>query len=103
MNLDQLLTGFANLPPHDPARFETADGLEDPDCANGDRAAVAAGSLAAFQKSCGMDEDVETAASDLICNLLHLVHANHRDPLSVLHSGIRHFLAEAGQADARCP
>jgi hypothetical protein len=95
-DLLQLLTRFADLPPHDPTRYETIDGFEDPKCTNGDRVSTSAGALEAFQKSCGMSEDVETAATDLICDLLHLVHSNDRDPLDVLRSGIRHFLCEAG-------
>jgi hypothetical protein len=89
----------ADLPPHDPTRYETTDGSEDPRCTNGDRATVAAASLAAFQISCGMTEDVETAAADLICNLLHLVYAQRSDPLDVLQSGIRHFLCEATEVN----
>ena len=44
-----------------------------------------------------MTEDVDTAAADLVCDLLHLVHANHHDPRDILQSAIRHFLCEAGQ------
>jgi hypothetical protein len=59
---------------------------------------MAAESLAAFQKSCGMtSEDIETAAADLICDLLHLVHVNHYEPHDVLQAAIQHFLCEAGE------
>jgi hypothetical protein len=91
-----MLARLAEIPPHNPTRYETTDGFENPKCTNGDRASFAAAALTTFQKSCGMTEDVETAAADLICDLLHLVHANDRDPLDVLQSGIRHFHCEAG-------
>jgi len=94
-DLHHLLTRFAALPPHAPTRYETTDGFENPKCTNGDRASMAAGALATFQKSCGMTDDVETAAADLICDLLHLVHANNRDPVDALQAAIRHFLCEA--------
>jgi len=42
-----------------------------------------------------MTEALETAAADLICDLLHLIHANHRDPLPALRNGIHSFLCEA--------
>jgi hypothetical protein len=91
-----LLADFADIPTHDPARYETSDGFDNPSCTNGDRAAFATEALDTFQKICNMEEDVETAASDLICDLLHLLHANNRDPVSVLRNGIHGFLCEAG-------
>jgi hypothetical protein len=44
-----------------------------------------------------MDEAIDTAAADLICDLLHLLHANHYDPLPVLQIGVQDFLCEAGE------
>jgi len=44
-----------------------------------------------------MTEDLDTAAADLICDLLHLLHANHYDLLPVLQIGIQDFLCEAGE------
>lgn len=92
----QTIGKLSLLPPHDPSRYETTDGFENPSCTNGDRASLAAAALDTFQKSCGMSEDVATAAADLICDLLHLVNANEQNPSEVLHSAIRHFLCEAG-------
>jgi hypothetical protein len=92
----RMLAELPTIPAHDPDRFETTDGLDNPKCTNGDRALFAAEALMSFQKACHMVEDVETAASDLICDLLHLLHANNRDLLSVLRIGISDFLYEAG-------
>jgi hypothetical protein len=92
----QIVSALSLLPPNDPSRYETTDGFENPSCTNGDRASLAAAALDTFQKSCGMSEDVAIAAADLICDLLHLVHANMQNPNEVLHSAIQHFLCEAG-------
>lgn len=96
-DLQQLLTDLATIPAHGPARYETTDGFENPKCTNGDRASFAVEALNTFQKACGMDEDIDTAASDLICDLLHLLHANNHDLLPVLHRGIHGFLCEAAE------
>ncbi len=86
-----------NLPNAAPTRYEITDGFENPKCTNGDRASMAAGALATFQKSCGMTDDVETAAADLICDLLHLLHAKNHNPLPTLRNGIQAFHCEAGK------
>ena len=96
-DLQPLLAGLATIPAHDPARYETTDGFENPNCTNGARATFAVEALDSFQKTCGMDEDLETAAADLICDLLHLLHANNQAPLPVLHRGIHGFLCEAAE------
>ena len=100
-SLGKFSAEMAMIPPHNPTRYETTDGFDNPNCTNGDRAAMAAESLAVFQKECGMAEEMETAASDLICDLLHLVHANDHDPRDILLAGIRHFLCEAGEVKVR--
>jgi hypothetical protein len=87
---------MAMIPQHDSSRHATTDGFESPSCTNSDRVALAVAALDTFQKSCGMSKDIATDAADLICYLLHLVHANQQDPSEVLCSGIHHFLCEAG-------
>lgn len=102
--MTELVARMTRIPAHNPRRYETTDGFEDPKCTNGDRAAMAAESLAGFQKSCGMtSEEVDIVAADLVCDLLHLVHAHHCNPLEVLQSGIRHFLSEAGEVTVSHP
>jgi hypothetical protein len=96
-DLVNILAELTEIPRHDPSRYETTDGFENPRCTNGNRALLAENALKAFQVACGMDEDVETAASDLICDLLHLLHANDRDPIPVFRNGIHGFLCEAGE------
>lgn len=96
-DLPTLLTALATIPAHDPDRYETTDCFENPKCTNGARATFAVEALETFQKTCGMDEDLETAAADLICDLLHLLHANNHAPLPVLHNAINHFLCEAAK------
>jgi hypothetical protein len=97
----RILASLAEIPKHNPNRSETTDGLDNPSCTNGDRAFLAAQALDCFQEACGMVDDVETAAADLICNLLHLIHANDRDPLPTLRNGIDAFLCEVGHLSPR--
>lgn len=92
-----LLADLATIPAHDPSRYETTDGFDNPRCTNGDRASFAHEALDAFQKICNMDEDLEIASSDLICDLLHLLHAHNRSSLPVIHNAIHAFLCEAGE------
>jgi hypothetical protein len=91
-----ILAYLVGIPSHNPRRYETTDGLDNPACTNKDRASMAARALDEFRTSCGMIEDVETAAADLICDLLHLVHAENCDPLHAILNGIQSFLCEAG-------
>ena len=97
--LIEILNDLLSIPPHNPERFETTDGYDNPDCTNGRRATFANTALDVFQNSCSMTEDVDTAAADLICDLLHLVHASGRQPLGTLESALGHFIAEAGRLD----
>ena len=94
--ISKLLKLIDDLPSHDPDRFETLDGLDNPACTNMMRAAYALEGLDAFQKACGMNEDVHVAAADLIDDLLHLVHSMGFNPKTVLEHAIGHFVAEAG-------
>jgi hypothetical protein len=84
------------LPPHDPDRYETTDGLDDPNCTNRMRANFSIASLEVFQKTCDMNDEIEVATGDLICDLLHLVHSLRSNPKDVLESALTNFLAEAG-------
>jgi len=94
-----LLAELERICLHDPGRYETTDGLDNPDCTNGDRASMALEALDCFQEACNMVEDVDTAASDLICNLLHLVHSRGFDPRLMLQNGLGAFLCESGNFD----
>ena len=85
------------LPPHDPDRSATTDGLDNPDCTNGMRADFAAEALDVFQRACHMvGEDPDVASADLICDLLHHVHGHGYNPIEVLENAVVHFAAEAG-------
>jgi hypothetical protein len=92
----KMLSELQTIPAHDPDRYETTDGTDNPDCTNGDRADMALEALDYFQEVCSMTEDVDTAASDLVCALLHLVHSRGFDPKLVLQYGLGNFLCEAG-------
>jgi hypothetical protein len=96
MGLRDLLSELVGIPSHDPNRFESTDGYDDPNCTNGRRAAFAKEALDVFQRTCHMTEEVPTAAADLICDLLHLVHAGGDEPIAVIEAAIGHFVAEAG-------
>jgi hypothetical protein len=95
-SLDELVKNLDLLPSHDPDRFETLDGYDNPDCTNRMRAGFTIDALAAFQKACHMDEEPDVAASDLICDLLHFVHSLDYSPKDVLESALTNFNAEAG-------
>jgi hypothetical protein len=90
-----MLSELSSIPTHDPERFETTDGLDNPSCTNGDRADMAQEALDCFQAACSMTEDVDTATSDLVCALLHLVHSRGFDLRLVLQNGLGNFLCEA--------
>lgn len=94
-----MLSELQTIPAHDPDRFETTDGLDNPDCTNGDRAEMALEALDCFQAACSMTEDVDTVASDLVCALLHLVHSHGLDQRVVLQNGLGNFLCEAGSLE----
>ena len=94
--IGQLLACLSSLPAHEEDRFETVDGYDNPDCTNGLRAQFARAALETFQQACHMKEAPDTASADLICDLLHLVHAEGFEPLQILESALAHFAAEAG-------
>ncbi len=95
-SLSTLIKQLTILPPHNPVRYETTDGLDDPACTNGWRVAQAMEALGAFQSENNCGEDDACATADLICNLLHYAHSNGHDLSEVLVSALRNFLAEAG-------
>lgn len=95
-SLKNLIGNLELLPPHDPDRFESIDGYDNPNCTNMKRAGFTIDALAVFQKACHMDEMPEVAVGDLICDLLHLVHSLHLSPKDVLERALNHFIAEAG-------
>lgn len=91
-----LLIALESLPAYDPARFETTDGFDNPDCTNAKRAGFATEALATFQKACHMNEEPDVAASDLICDLLHFLHSLDYEPNKLLKTALTNFIAEAG-------
>ena len=93
----QLADELECLPKHDPDRFETLDELGNPACTNGQRVNLALRAIESFQGACRMDEDFEVATSDLICDLLHLVHSVDGSPKEVIESALFSFIAEAGR------
>lgn len=93
--LAELISQLDSLPPHDPDRFETVDGLDNPSCTNGMRAEFTIQALEFFQEACHMQEDPEVAVGDLIGDLLHLVHSLGHNPREVLEVALANFLAEA--------
>lgn len=94
--LIELAAQLDSLPPHDPNRFETLDGYDNPSCTNGKRAGFTIEALAVFEKACHMQEETDVAAGDLIGDLLHLVHSQGHDPKGVLKAALTNFIAEAG-------
>ena len=94
-----LVTQLDTLPPHDPARYQTTDGLDEPDATNGRRAEQALAALRCFARENHYSENDDTTLPDLLSNLLHLAHARGQEPGSVLSTALRNFLAEAGKRE----
>jgi hypothetical protein len=90
------LTLLRSLPPHDPARFQTTDGLDEPDRTNGFRAEEAKASLIAIHGFSSYEQDKACSITDQITNLLHLAHAEGHDVRQTLETALQNFLAEAG-------
>lgn len=80
-----------NLPPHNPDRWQTVDGLDEPGMSNGDRVEYARKHVSWMFAN---TED-ESNFSDLICNLLHLAHSKGMDPAEILSTAAGNFHAEA--------
>jgi|GEM_PF-2208738 len=95
-SLVDLVKDLDLLPAHDPDRFESLDGYDDPNCTNKRRAGFTIDALAVFQNACHMDEAPPVAVADLICNLLHFVHSLDCSPKGVLENALINFIAEAG-------
>jgi hypothetical protein len=91
------LTLFHSLPPHDPARFQTTDGLDEPDRTNGVRADEAKAALIAIDGLSSYEQDTVCSITDQITNLLHLAHAEGHDVTQTLETALQNFLAEAGE------
>ena len=64
---------------------------------NSNRAAWAAEAFRLFQDITGSDDD--TAAQDLICDLLHLERQKGRDPLEAVRLGLLNYVCERSDAD----
>ena len=86
---------FPEIPPHDPARYQTTDASDEPENTNGRRANFAHFALKA-PHDLRCDEDF----ADLVTNLLHLAHQQEADPQAILTTATRNFLAEAGPLTA---
>ena len=98
-SLGELVKNQDSLPPHDPDRFESLDGYDDPNCTNVMRAGFTIEALATFQKTCHMNEEPDVAVADLICDLLHLVHSLDYRPKDVLEVALGNFIVEAGEME----
>lgn len=97
--LTLLVTQLDSLPPHDPERYQTTDGLDEPDATNGWRAEQALVALRCFARENHYPENDDTALPDLLSNLLHLAHARVQEPGGVLTTALRNFLAEAAERE----
>lgn len=94
--LNDWMESFDYLAPHEFNRFETTDGFENIDFTNGIRTELAQQAMSRFQTVCNMEDEPDIVASDLICNLLHLVHASGYNSIDVLLRAITNFKAESG-------
>jgi hypothetical protein len=83
------------IPNHDPDRFFTVDGLDDPNVTNGLRAKWATNALNAFISETGQEPDGIDAIVDLISGLMHLGHQLKENPFEMNELALSHFIAEA--------
>lgn len=88
---------LTTLPPHDSARYQTTDGLDEPDRTNGVRAEEAKAALIAIDGLSSYEQDTDCLITDQISNLLHLAHAEGQDVRQTLETALQNFLAEAGE------
>jgi hypothetical protein len=89
------LTLLHSLPPHDPARFQTTDDLDEPDRTNGLRAEEAKAALIAIDGLSSYEQDTVCSITDQITNLLHLVHAEGHDVRQTLETALQNFLYQS--------
>ena len=78
---------LSQLPPHDPDRTETVDGLGSDSMSNGRRAMEAADVIS---------RPYNGEYADAVCNILHAAHGEGLNPEEVLQKALAHFLNEAG-------
>lgn len=90
-------TALNTLPPHDPGRYQTTDGLDEPDRTNGLRAEEAKAALIAIHGFSSYEQDTDCSITDQITNLFHLAHAEGYDVRQTLETALQNFLAEAGE------
>jgi hypothetical protein len=84
-----------HLPPHNPHLVVPTDGFLDPDATNGLRARSARSAVLYYQNERAFDNEETTSATDLLTDLLHLLHSQGKDPISAIEKAREHFLAEA--------
>ena len=101
-SLSTLVTQLASLPPHDPTRYQTNDGLDEPDCTKGLGVAQGMSVLGFFERENHYHERHDSSTVDLICNLLHLAHERGQEPSEILTTALWNFLAEAGSLKTEC-
>lgn len=99
MLIAKKIAGLISIRAYDAERFETTDGFDNSDQTNCARARSALVVIDCFQRLCHTENDVGTAAADLIGNLLHLVHSQGQDPKQILLNGLGHFFCETGQRE----
>ena len=99
-SLSTTLLQLESLPPHDPRRFKTVDGLNNLQFTNRMRANTAKRVLKTLNPKCVSVEKVCVEGSDLICGILHLIHASGRSPLEILISAMKNFAAESSKIPA---
>ena len=91
------LTLLRSLPPHDPARYQTTDGLDEPDRTNSLRAEEAKAALIAIHGLSSYEQDTDCSITDQITNFLHLAHAEGHEVRQTMETALQNFLAEAGE------
>lgn len=96
VSISELVLSLDLLPSYDPDRFESLDGYDNPNCTNKMRAGFTTEALDIYEQTCVMNEEPDVAISDLIADLLHLVHSSGYSPKEVLEKALTNFIAEAG-------
>lgn len=95
-DFESLRAEMMNLPIHCPQRFETIEGFGDPTWNNSKRRGIGEALLEEFTRITTVENEIDVAASDLICDVLHFVHASGSNAQKIVGNAIDNFVAEAG-------
>ncbi len=85
----------SNTLPHDSERAYSLDGFSDPNVTNGKRVERVSALLLEYRNPNGLESETAECVTDLVVDLMHLLHSKSVDPLVIMERAKGHFLEEA--------